>query len=85
VSGGFLLLRAFFQWKIEHKLSTIFFLFHSFFWNHFHTDGLNLSYAQMHNTAVLLLYCQESRSDICLSARLKVNCQVMPQQSFANF
>ena len=74
MSGGLVLLRAFCRWKIENKLSTIFFLFHSFFWNRFHTDGLNLSYAQMHNIAVLLLCCQESRVDISISARFKVNC-----------
>ena len=30
MSGGLALLRAFYQWKIEHQLSTAFFLFHSF-------------------------------------------------------
>jgi len=39
----------------------------------------------MHNIVVLLLYCYESRVDICISARLKVNCEVMPLRSFANF
>jgi len=63
----------------------LFFLFHSFFRNRFHTDGLYLSYAQMHDIAVLLLYCQESILDICISTRFKVNCEVVPQYSFAKF
>ena len=55
MSGGLVLLRAFCQWKIEHQLSTVFFLFHSLC-DQFHAEGLHLSHAQMHNTVVLLLY-----------------------------
>jgi len=50
-----MLLRAFCQWKLEHQLSTFSFFF-ILFMQPFHKNGLNLSYAQIHNIVMLLLY-----------------------------
>jgi len=47
-------LRAFLSVEIEHQVP--FFSFSFFFCNRFHTDGLNLSHAQMHIIVMLLLY-----------------------------
>ena len=78
MSGGLALLRAFCQWKTEDQLSTVFFRFHSFFVTIF----IKMTCMSLTPGCTVLSYY---RVGICISARFKVNCEVMPLRSFSNF
>jgi len=85
VSGGLALLQDFCQWNSEHQLCTVFLFFIFCVSAFIQTTCISLT-----PRCIILscCYCTDKsleQIDICISVHFKVNCEVMPLRSFANF